>query len=465
MPWETTLLILDPINLARRWRRCACAGLGLLLAVTETPGADLVQALTQAEQSDPLYREAQANALAIAEGIPQARAQLWLPELRFTAGGSRASQEITQDSPFGNDGEIAFNSYDYQLNLTQPVFHRDRLVRLEQANKRLRQAQAELETAYQDLVLRVAERYFDVLAAQDDVQFAAAEKESLAGQLEQARQRFEVGLIAITDVQEARAGYDRALAQQISTGIALENAREALREVTGSSPDSLLALGESLPLVRPEPDDIDGWTATAMSQNLSIAAAQFGTEVALDEIQVQTAGHYPTLDITGSQGRFSQGGRFGQTQIDGGEVGMRLNLPLYAGGSVVSRTRQATHEHAAAVERLERARRAVYRETREAFLGIVSQISAIEALRQAVLSSRTALDSTRAGFEVGTRTTVDVVTAERGLSEARRDFSRARYNYVVQRLRLKKAAGTLTPDDLSAANAWLVPVGTAPPRR
>lgn len=457
----------DFVTPARHRYRFEGIGLCVLIwfAVTTVSAADLLQALAQAEQSDPLYREAQANALATAEGIPQARAQLWLPVLNLTAGGSRSSQEITQDAPFGNDGDVAFNSYDYQVNLTQPVFHRDRLVRLEQANKRLRQAQAELETAYQDLMLRVAERYFDVLAAEDDVQFAAAEKESLAGQLEQARQRFEVGLIAITDVQEARAGYDRALAQEITNANALENAREALREVTGAASDTVAALGDALPLVRPEPDDIEAWTATAMAQNLSIMAAQIGTEVALDEIAAQEAGHYPTLAITGSQGRISQGGRFGQTQIDGGEVGMRFTLPLYAGGSVVSRTRQATHEHAAAVERLERARRAVYRETREAFLGILSQISSINALRQAVLSSRTALDSTRAGFEVGTRTTVDVVTAERGLSEARRDLSRARYTYVVQRLRLKRAAGTLSPDDLAAMNTWLVSGSTAPTTR
>ncbi|MGH8597779.1 MAG: TolC family outer membrane protein, partial [Gammaproteobacteria bacterium] len=323
-------------------------------------------------------------------------------------------------------------------------------------------AQAELDAAYQALILRVAERYFEVLAAEDSVAFAHAEKESLSGQLEQAKQRFDVGLIAITDVQEAQAGYDRALAEEIGAANQRENSHEALREVTGDYQSELVPLGVEFALDRPDPDSIESWTETALNQNLEISAAQIATEIARDEIRVESAGHYPTVDITGSHGFGSQGGRFGQTDIDGSDIGVRMNVPLYAGGSVVSRTRQASHEHSAALERLEKARRAVYRETREAYLGIIAQISAVRALKQAVLSSKTAVDSTRAGFEVGTRTTVDVVTAERGLSEARRDYARARYDYVLDGLRLKKAAGTLGPADLAAANTWLAPGASAP---
>ncbi len=442
----------------RSWPQLASViGLSAIigLASGNAAGASLTDALTLAERSDPIYREAQSTALAVAEGIPQARASLWLPELNFTAGGSHNDQEITTDFAFGNGGGVAFQNYDYRLNLTQPVYHHDRYVRLQQANKRLQQAQAELDVAHQALILRVAERYFEVLAAQDNVTFARAEKESLAGQLEQAKQRFEVGLIAITDVQEAQAGYDRALAQEIGALNERENAHEGLREVTGAYQEALQPLGAEFELARPDPDSIENWTETALGQNLEIIAAQIATEIAMDEIRAQHANHYPSLDISGSQGVISQGGRFGQTNIDGGDIGMRVNIPLYAGGSVVSKTRQATHEHAAAIERLEKARRAVYRETRQAFLGILSRIGSIKALNQAVLSSKTAVDSTRAGFEVGTRTTIDVVTAERGLSEARRDYARARYDYVLDRLRLKKAAGTLSPTDIVAANAWL----------
>jgi outer membrane protein len=417
--------------------------------------ASLVDALALAEESDPTYREAQSTALAVAEGIPQARALLWLPDLRLTAGGSHSDQTVTADFEVGDVGGLAFQNYDYRLNLTQPVYHHDRYVRLQQANKRLSQAQAELDIAYQDLIVRVVERYFAVLASHDNVAFARAEKESLAGQLEQAKQRFEVGLIAITDVQEAQAGFDRAAAQEIAALNEVDNANEVLRETTGAYQEDLLPLGDDFPLKRPVPDDIENWTETALNQNLDIAATQLATEIAMDEIRAQYAGHYPTLDISGSEGVTSQGGRFGQNQIEGGEIGIRLNFPIYSGGSVVSKSRQATHEHAAAVERLERTRRAVYRETRQAFLGIVSQITQVHALKQAVVSSKTALDSTRAGFEVGTRTTIDVVASERVLSQARRDYARARYDYILNRLRLKRAAGTLTPTDVAAANKWL----------
>lgn len=450
-----------PHSFARRWlRSCSRFGLACLIAacsVHTAQAANLVDALTLAEGADPAWREAQASALAVAEGIPQAKAALWFPTLALTAGGSHADQSITTDVNIGLGGDVAFQNYDYRLTLTQPVFNQERYVRLRQAHKRVAQAQAELDTAYQDLILRVAERYFAVLAARDDIAFAKAEKDALAGQLEQARQRFEVGLIAITDVQEAQAGFDRSQAREISALNALENAQEELREITGTYLDDLMPLGEAMSLDHPTPDNIDQWTESALNKNLEIAAAQAATEIAMEEIKAQQAGHYPTLDISGSRGLTSQGGRFGQTEIDGGDIGMRVNIPLYAGGSVLSRTREAGHSHTAALERLERARRAAYRQTREAFLGILSQISAVTALAQAVRSSATAVDSTRAGFEVGTRTTIDVVTAERGLSQARRDYAMARYEYTLNRLRLKRAAGTLAPADIAATNEWLAP--------
>lgn len=443
--------------------RTVFPSLGLLLCLAVCPGVravDLIEVLSRAETADPAYREAQSNALAVAEEIPQARAALWLPTIGFTAGGSHFDQSITTDFNFGVGGEVAFQNYDYRLTLTQPVFHHDRYVRLRQANKRLQQSQAELDAAYQDLMLRVAERYFAVLAATDDVSFARAETEALAGQLEQATQRFEVGLIAITDVQEAQAGHDRARAREITAINALENAEEALREITGEATRNLDPLGAHVKLVRPEPDDVEQWTAQALERNLDIVAAQTAADIAMDEIDAQGAGHLPTLDISGSRGVTSQGGRFGLTEIDGGDIGMRINIPIYEGGSVMSRTREARHQHDAAVERLERARRAAYRQTREAFLGILSEMSSVDALAQAVKSSATAVESTRAGFEVGTRTTIDVVTAERGLSLARRDYALARYQYTLNRLRLKRAAGSLSGEDIAGTNAWLEKPGT-----
>jgi outer membrane protein len=416
---------------------------------------DLLAVFSAAEEMDPVYREAQAAALASAEGIPQARAALWLPRLALSAGTSRVRQDIVLKNAFGAGGLTYFMSRNYIVNLQQPIYHHDRIVALAQADKRLQQAQVEVMLAHQDLMLRVAERYFEVLAARDTLAFARAETESLKRQLEQAQQRFEVGLIAITDVQEAQAGFDRAQASEISAQNDVENAHEALREVTASYQDDLMYLGDAVTLAQPEPQDIDAWTATALDHNLEVTAAQIGTEIAMEEIRLQKAQHLPTLDLVGSHGFSRQGGRFGSSKVDQSEIGVELNLPIYEGGATVSRTREAEHQHLAALERLEKARRAVHRETRQAYLGITSRIGAVKALAQAVVSSRTALDSTRAGFEVGTRTAVDVVAAERSLSQAQRDFARARYDYILDTLRLKKAAGSLEPDDLVVANSWL----------
>ena len=418
-------------------------------------GSDLMSILEAAEQMDPEYREAQSAALAVAEGVPQARADLWLPTLSFSAGTSRLRQDIETASGFGTGGQISFTTQNFRINLSQPIYHHDRFIALKQADHRVRQAQLEVLFARQELMIRVAERYFEVLAAQDNLAFANAEKESLMSQLEQAQQRFDVGLIAITDVQEAQAGHDRALASEISARNEVENANEALREVTETYYDDLSSLGESMPLVVPEPEDIEAWTDNALNNNLELSAAVVASNIAQKEIRRQHTQHFPTLDVTGSHGWNEQGGRFGSTSVTQGDIGIEFNMPIFEGGRTMSSTREAQHDHQAAVERLEQTKRAVYRQTREAFLGVISEISSVKALRQAVVSSQTALESTQAGFEVGTRTAIDVVAAERGLSEAKRDYARARYDYILETLRLKQAAGSLQPDDIAIANSWL----------
>jgi len=417
---------------------------------------DLMTVLEQAQATDPQYREAKANTRAVGERIPQARAAVWFPSLGFHGGTSRVDQNTKLSRGVGTGGRSKFTTRDYRINLNQPVYHYDLYVALQQADKSLQQSQYELDATGQTLIIRVAESYFNVLAAQDDLEFTTAAKESLKGQLEQAKQRFEVGLIAITDVQEAQAGFDRASAAQIVAENEVDNSREGLREIAGVYYDELAILGETLKLIAPDPADIDAWTQTAIDQNLELAAAKIGAEIAFDEIQRQYAGHLPTVDINAGYGFNKQGGRFGSSEVTAGEVGIELNVPIFEGGSITSRTREATYTHDAALEQLEQVKRAVFREARQSYLGVIATISTVKALRQAVLSSKTALDSTTAGFDVGTRTAVDVVDAERGLFEARRDLARSRYNYILDILRLKQAAGTLDPEDLAIANSWLV---------
>ena len=427
----------------------------VILFTTNSLSADLTSIYSLAERNDPNYQQVISKHRAVLESRPQARAQL-LPSLDITANTRRNKQDITSGSTFGSDGEIDFNSHGYSLNLSQPLFHRDRFITLSQADSRIKESEAKLVKAQQDLIISVSETYFNVLRSIDNLEFAKIEVKSLNRQLEQANQRFEVGLSAITDVQEAQAGYDLAIAQEIEAINGIDNAKEEVRELTGEYIDDFDGLGENITLIRPAPEDIDSWSELSINQNLDITAANFALETARKEIKKQYAGHLPTVDIVASHGYDSTGGRFGSTRIDRSSIGLELNVPIYSGGIVSSKTREAYENYNSAMHYLEKARRTSQRNTREAYLGVISGISQVNALKQAVISSETALTATEAGFEVGTRTAVDVVASQRATSKARRDYSNAKYDYILNTLKLKRSAGTLSPDDLNLINAWLI---------
>jgi outer membrane protein len=426
----------------------------LLLSVN-CMAADLLSAYKLAEKNDPVYLQAIASHRATLESRPQALAQL-LPSVNLSAESTRLDQTISSGSPFGVSGGINFNRRGYSLSVSQPLFRRDRFIALKQADSEINQAEAELTEAQQDLIVRIAERYFNVLASIDNLEFAQTEVKSLSRQLEQANQRFEVGLSAITDVQEARAGYDLAVAQEIQALNAIDNAQEAMRELTGDYITVFDELGDGMSLVRPDPETIDSWTQLSLDQNPGVIAANYAAETSRKEIKRQSAGHYPTLDLVASQNYDSSGGRFGATKIHTSSIGLELNIPLYSGGLISSQTREAYENYNIAIHTLEQSKRSAQRLTREAYLGVISGISQVKALKQAVVSSETALEATEAGFEVGTRTAVDVVVSQRATSEARRDYSQTKYDYILNTLKLKQAAGTLSPDDLKFINAWLL---------
>lgn len=427
----------------------------LLLSVN-CMAADLLSVYALAEKNDPSYLQEIASYHATLEARPQAMSQL-LPSVNFSADTIRNDQDISSgNSFFGSSGNTNFNSRGYNLSIFQPIFRRDRLIALKQADSQINQAEAELTQAQQDLIVRVAQRYFDVLSSHDNLEFSQAEVKSLGRQLEQANQRFEVGLSAITDVQETQAGYDLAVAQEIFTLNAIDNSQEALRELTGDHITAFAVLGESMAFVRPAPEEIDSWTTLSLKQNLGVTAATHAAETAKKEIKRQSAGHYPTLNLVASHGYDSSGGRFGTNKTHASSIGLELNIPLYSGGLISSQTREAHENYNIAIHFLEQARRSAQRLTREAYLGVISGISQVKALKQAVISSETALEATEAGFEVGTRTAVEVVATQRATSEARRNYSQAKYDYILNTLRLKQAAGTLSPDDLNLVNAWLI---------
>ncbi|RKZ34214.1 MAG: type I secretion protein TolC, partial [Gammaproteobacteria bacterium] len=348
-----------------------------------------------------------------------------------------------------------FNSNNLLLSITQPIYRKDLVIQLGQAKDQVRQADVTYASARQDLMVRVAQRYFDVLSAKDELEFAHASKEAIYQQLQQSRQRFEVGLIAITDVEEAQAGFDLAVAGEIAAVNQVDNAREALREVIGRYEETLAPLGKELPLVVPDPDDIEAWTQTALEKNLSLQAANMTVDVAFAEIQRIRAGHLPTVDLVGAHDRTDAGSRLSTTETRTTSLSLQLNVPIYQGGLIMSQTRQARHLHRQAVDELERERRSAQRQTRNAFLGVRSGISRVKALIQAEVSTQSALDAIEAGFEVGTRTSVDVLGAQRELFRARRDLAAARYAYILDILRLKQAAGTLSETDMEQISGWL----------
>jgi outer membrane protein len=417
---------------------------------------DLLQVYELAARNDPVFSQQESARLAALEAEPQAQAQL-LPDISIRANYGRNFQDISGQGlgSFGG-GSFEYGGYGYTLTLSQPIFRYDRFIQLKQADSQIRQAEAEFSVALQDLIVRVTERYFEVLAARDNLEFAQAEEAALSQQLEQANQYMRAGLVAITDVQEAQAGYDLAAARTIQAQNQLNLANDALHEVTGKDHEDLAPLGVDIPLNLPQPADIEQWTAKAQAQNLAILAAHYAVLTAQEEIKRQRAGHMPNLDLVANHGFDVAGGRFGTTELDSSAIGLQLQIPLYQGGMVKSRTRQAQHRYHEALDRLEQQRRSAYRQARDGFFNINTSISEIKALKQAVASSKTAVQATASGIEFGTRVGVDLVIAQRGLFQAKRDYARARYNYALNLLRLKRATGTLAPSDLALINSWLI---------
>ena len=428
----------------------ALGALPSLLAPSLALGEDLMEVYRLAQDNDPTLRAAEAGRLAADEALPQARANAVLPAVSLSASLS----ETRQHEPESNTSRPADT---LSLTLTQPIFHFDRLARLRQADSRIAQSEAEYQATRQGLMTRVAERYFDVLAAIDNLEFARAQKSAIGRQLEQASKRFEVGLIAITDVHEARAGYDLASADEIVAQDALASAREALAEITGLFHEELAPLAGEPLLAAPDPSDADQWTETALSQNLSILAADNAVTTAREEINARQGGHYPTLDLTAGYSHGDRDASFGSgaTQSDSTTIALQFNLPLYTGGATNSQVREASQLYNQAREQLELARRTARRQARDAYRGVVAAISRVEALKQALVSTESALEATEAGFEVGTRTIVDVLNSQRDLHQARRDYARARYDYLLNTLRLKQAAGIVEESDIAAVNRWL----------
>lgn len=445
----------------------------IILCTFAVPGAaqaaSLLEIYQQALQSDPQIHEAEARRLAALEAKPQARGVL-LPQVSgagFWSTTERSGSSfdfVTGTTPFSTSSD----SSNWDVELRQTLFRWDQVVNLRRADKSVARAEAVREAAQQDLIVRVAQRYFDVLAAEDRLTSIHADRTAIARQLEQAKQRFEVGLIAITDVQESQAAYDQSVADEIGAKRFLATARNFLREITGEYVSELSAPGDDFPLITPEPNDEASWVSLSMSQNLNLVASRLDERLARDEISFRRTGHYPTLDLVARTGSSTQEGDGSATAPDGSSVpiifdspadtdsiSIQFTVPIFAGGGTSSRVREAVYLHRAAREQLQRVTRETERQARDAYLGVISERSRVKALEQAVSSSRTALEATQAGFDVGTRTIVDVLNSQFSLYVAITNFYQSRYDYVLNALRLKQAAGNLAVQDLERIDRWL----------
>ena len=412
---------------------------------------DLLSVYQSALANDPQFRAAQSEYKAQLESKSQSSSQLY-PSISLSANYTDNDEKIENSSTT----RYKYTSKGYNLSLVQPLYRQANFVGLSQANALVAQAQATLDSAKQDLILRVATRYFAVLAAEDDLSFAMAERTAIQQQLVQTQQRYKVGLIAITDVQEAQARFDQAVARAIVAENAVAISRESLREITAADVGQLAPLSNTHPLLSPNPADINQWVSKALSQNSLLTSAKASVEVAREEVSKQRAGHFPSLDLVAnhSYGNYG-GGQFGKRDVEDNTVSLQLNVPLFQGGLVSSLTRAASFRLQEAKEKLEQQTRATEKQTRNSYLSVIANISQVTALKQALASSQVALKATQAGFEVGTRTTVDVLDSQRELYRAQRDYIRARHGYILSTLLLKKAAGTLKDEDVRLINAWL----------
>ncbi|WP_020146130.1 TolC family outer membrane protein [Thioalkalivibrio sp. ALJ15] len=445
-------------SVKRIFSTLATAGIALLVA-SPAPAASLLEVYERAATEDAELRAAKAEYRSVLENRPIARSA-FLPQITGDAeAGAFYNNYRNQDSFDGRQTSFG-------VSLMQSLYDRRNFIELTQADLEIARAEAELDAARQDLILRVSEAYFDVLVAQETLAFREAELEAIGRQLEQTERRFEVGLIASTDVKEAQAQRDIAEAERIAAENQLDVAREQLAVITNTYWDELDVLREDAELTPPEPADAQAWVDIALENNLELAAQRLTTETAREQIQRQRAEGQPRLNLNASvsENRFhgiDDGGAGAQgagplfNEGTEAQVGVRLEVPFYTGGRVSALTRQAREDFQAAQEGQSLVERRTTQDTRNAYLSVIANSSRVRALEQALISTQAAFESAEAGFEVGTRTQVDVLLALREVFRAERDYAEARYGFLTDSLRLQRAAGRLSVADLESINQLL----------
>ena len=417
---------------------------------------DLLSVYQKALTEDPQYQAAMAERDAALERLPQSRAGL-LPSVEIIGDVSRDRYDSRVDSGVPSADHRYATNETYSLELRQAVYQRARFKQLARAGHEVEQAEATFVAAQQDLVVRVAEQYFQLLAARDNLEFVTADKDAISVALEQARHRYEVGLAAPTDLYEAQARHDIAVSDELRARKLVTDAREALFTLTGSKLVNPRGLGAEVPLVMPDPADPERWVSMAVEQNPLLLAANAAVNAAQEYIQLQRSGHYPSLDLVANyQYRDNDfGGLNIPIKRNDKALGLQLNIPLYQGGLISSRTREASQQYQQARAQQTGSLRDAELLARESYRGVEVELSRVHALQQAILSNEKALEASSNGYEVGTRNITDVLDAQRELLRARRDHAASRYQYLLYSLQLKRAVGSLSEQDISAINILL----------
>jgi outer membrane protein len=425
--------------------------------------ADLLQAYREALSSDPVYASARYTRDSGLEALPQGRAGL-LP-LVTVVGNTLENRylEVIRDDSLGlpRYSNLNGNSWSYNLQLTQPLFNWQAWSIYKEGGFKAAQAEANFGQVAQDLMVRVAQAYFDVLASQDSLAFIRAQKTAISEQLAQAKRNFEVGTSTIVDTHEAQSRYDLVVSQEIAGESDLEIKKQTLRQIIGKAPKELAPLRPNIVLSTPEPGNMEKWVDQAEQSNFNVQGQAAGVEIANGEINRFRAGHLPTVNLVAFDGRQSNSvgtvGILGSpaTDVYNRQAGIQLTIPIFSGGLVNSQVKQAIALRDKAREDLENARRTAALAARQNYLGVTNGIAQVKALEAALISSQSSLDSNKLGYDVGVRINIDVLNAQQQLFQTKRDLSKAIYDTIMAGLKLRNAAGTLSDSDVAQVNSML----------
>ena len=421
---------------------------GVVSAESDTP----MSIYQLAEKNDAIIQAAYSSLQAVRESRNQSKGALF-PQIALV-GDVAANREDVDTSGVGTSGETSYDSYDVALTLRQPLYRKDLFTELDITDANILVAEAEYKAAQQDLITRVLVRFFEALAASDNLDFSISERNSIKKQLEFTNKRYKAGKSTVTDYLEAKAAFDLSDAQVIAAQDLLKDSLDAIEEITGVPPGELASLGKKFRPITPQPLDADHWVTEAETRNPTLIAARYQVEKAGYEVDRFKSGHYPRFDVVARYGTEQTGGRFGDSNIDDASIGLQLEFPLYSGGQVSSQVREALSRKQEAQDELLGTQRSVTRETNKVFRNTITEMNRIKALATAVKSTETALKSIEAGYKAGTRTNLDILRGQRELYKARLDYSASKYKYVANYFQLKNITGNLSKDDIQIINAW-----------